>query len=267
MDNDIGKKFGRLTIIGVEEKRDKNKHLFYKCLCDCGKEKIILSTNIKHGHTISCGCYQKERVHDSIKIKESLKERAEAQRKEREVYQKSLIGRKIGRLTILDIFYEPANKIGRYRYKETCKYICDCGTKQTAPLSNIINGHTKSCGCLKIYRHPERDVGLRKLHYRYKFRAKKIYTKEFDIDLEKFKELTSSDCFYCGKKPEDSMKSKSEHSAYSYNGLDRIDSNKGYTTDNVIPCCGMCNRMKLDHTQEEFKKQIIKIYSFWANKL
>ena len=27
-------------------------------------------------------------------------------------------------------------------------------------------------------------------------------------------------------------------------GLDRVDSNKGYTDDNVVPCCGSCNQLK-----------------------
>lgn len=263
MDIDIGKKFGRLTIIGIEEKRDKNKHLFYKCLCDCGKEKIILSTNIKYGKTTSCGCYQKERIRDSIKIKESRKILTEKHRKEREIYQKSLIGKKFGRLTIINVYSE---RKCNGKTKEHCECLCDCGKKVITQLWNVENSKTKSCGCLQIYRHPERDVGLRKLYYRYKFRAKNSYTKEFNIDLEKFKELTSSNCFYCGIEPKDSMKSKSEYSSYSYNGLDRINSNEGYTVDNVVPCCGQCNKMKLNYTQEEFKNKIIKINSFWASK-
>lgn len=40
-------------------------------------------------------------------------------------------------------------------------------------------------------------------------------------------------CHYCG--------SKLNSTGY---GLDRKDSNKGYTKDNVVTCCGMCNRTK-----------------------
>ena len=32
----------------------------WKCQCSCGKEKIILGDNLKRGHTLSCGCYNKE---------------------------------------------------------------------------------------------------------------------------------------------------------------------------------------------------------------
>lgn len=27
-------------------------------------------------------------------------------------------------------------------------------------------------------------------------------------------------------------------------GLDRINNSKGYTIDNIVPCCGNCNKLK-----------------------
>ncbi len=44
-DNLINKKFGRLTVLKIE-KRDKNRHIYLKCKCDCGKEKIVLSIKL-----------------------------------------------------------------------------------------------------------------------------------------------------------------------------------------------------------------------------
>ena len=40
------------------------------------------------------------------------------------------------------------------------------------------------------------------------------------------------------------------------NGIDRINSDKGYTIDNCVPCCAQCNHMKLDYTTEEFLTKI-----------
>ena len=60
-----GMKFGRLTVLQRVEDRisPSGKHnVQYKCLCDCGKEKIILGTNLSRGLTNSCGCLQKERA-------------------------------------------------------------------------------------------------------------------------------------------------------------------------------------------------------------
>lgn len=53
-------KFGRLTVIGRAE--TKNKHTMWRCVCDCGNEIIAEAYNLKCGHTGSCGCVQIERT-------------------------------------------------------------------------------------------------------------------------------------------------------------------------------------------------------------
>jgi hypothetical protein len=53
-----------------------------------------------------------------------------------------LINKQFNKLTILEESYKKNN-----RRFFLCK--CDCGNKTILPLSNIINGYTKSCGCIK----------------------------------------------------------------------------------------------------------------------
>ena len=53
----IGKKFGRLTILDTKIENQKTKCF---CLCECGNKIWTSSSNLKNGHSISCGCYQKE---------------------------------------------------------------------------------------------------------------------------------------------------------------------------------------------------------------
>ena len=56
-----GQRFGRLLVIKrVGSTKDGQKT--YLCRCDCGKEKIIRSGNLRSGRTISCGCASAERV-------------------------------------------------------------------------------------------------------------------------------------------------------------------------------------------------------------
>lgn len=58
-----GQKFGRLTVQfrGETDKRHKNTNPSrFWCLCDCGKTKLVLSSNLKRGITKSCGCLAKE---------------------------------------------------------------------------------------------------------------------------------------------------------------------------------------------------------------
>jgi hypothetical protein len=55
----VGQKFGRLTVI-KEAGKTKTGITKWLCLCDCGKEKVVIGTNIKRGLTTSCGCYSTE---------------------------------------------------------------------------------------------------------------------------------------------------------------------------------------------------------------
>jgi len=56
----IGDKFERLTVIGVETvKREKQRgHTkLYVCVCDCGKTSKVRARELALGVTKSCGCY------------------------------------------------------------------------------------------------------------------------------------------------------------------------------------------------------------------
>lgn len=66
---EIGTKFGRLTVIGIEKRFDKNGNQmhYYNCHCDCGNDKTVYHYNLIKGFTQSCGCLQKERVRTSNK--------------------------------------------------------------------------------------------------------------------------------------------------------------------------------------------------------
>lgn len=55
----LGKKFGNLTVIGEEVKR--NKHTYIKCLCDCGKEHIADKYRLISGETKYCSSCSFER--------------------------------------------------------------------------------------------------------------------------------------------------------------------------------------------------------------
>ena len=59
----ISRRFGRLTVIeygGVRVTPCGAKRHMWRCLCDCGKEKIVEAGHLKNGHTKSCGCLHNE---------------------------------------------------------------------------------------------------------------------------------------------------------------------------------------------------------------
>lgn len=67
-----GQRFGMLTAIEKLAKY-KNGETYYRCLCDCGNEKIVYSGNLSSGHTVSCGHSNHKRT-EFWKVKHPLDE-------------------------------------------------------------------------------------------------------------------------------------------------------------------------------------------------
>jgi hypothetical protein len=58
--NRIGERFGRLKVIAESSTIKGRAH--WKCVCDCGKEKIIAAGALSTGMTSSCGCLGREKT-------------------------------------------------------------------------------------------------------------------------------------------------------------------------------------------------------------
>lgn len=86
----------------------------------------------------------------------------------------------------------------------------------------------------------------------YEYRAKKK-GKIFEMTLEMFKEIVSSNCYICGI----------SHSDGKFIGVDRKDSSLGYISGNIFPCCSYCNYMKREWDYEQFLDLVknITVYS------
>ncbi|NOR27639.1 MAG: AP2 domain-containing protein [Lutibacter sp.] len=54
-----GDKYNRLMIVGEVEQEGRRRVL---CKCDCGVVKEFLLSNLRNGHTKSCGCLNKELI-------------------------------------------------------------------------------------------------------------------------------------------------------------------------------------------------------------
>lgn len=57
--NLAGMVFGRLTAVSIDHLGDRNS-AFWLCRCACGREKVILGSNLTMGRTRSCGCFRDE---------------------------------------------------------------------------------------------------------------------------------------------------------------------------------------------------------------
>lgn len=90
-------------------------------------------------------------------------------------------------------------------------------------------------------------VKIRTPAYRFS-RAKAIVKKRkkysWELTEDEYCQLIALPCTYCGFPTYDATGI----------GLDRIDNTKGYSPDNVLPCCGECNRIRSNfYTVPEMK--------------
>lgn len=61
----IGRRFGRLTVVGFERTHATpcgTKRKMWRCKCECGKETVVAENNLKNGSTKSCGCWKHEKL-------------------------------------------------------------------------------------------------------------------------------------------------------------------------------------------------------------
>lgn len=117
-------RFGRL--IALEEGPRKGNRTTWKCKCDCGAYKNILTTQLTRKRTQSCGCLQKERTRQANQSEDLSRKR-------------------YGRLTVIKRL--PNSSIWECR--------CDCGNIINTTTNHLNSGHTQSCGCLQKERTSE----------------------------------------------------------------------------------------------------------------
>lgn len=164
-------------------------------------------------------------------------------------------GSRIGSLKVLGVAASrhSGNSLMAYSWVQ-----CDCGRKFEVRNSQLRNGqHT----CRRCSRRLSAGMGrVNALLAGYKYAAEKRNLL-WRISVKQFKRLVSSDCFYCGAAPRVMSTSayRAGGNAVLLNGIDRKDSAKGYLTQNVVPCCTTCNRMKWSLSTKEFFDQIRKI--------
>jgi len=189
----------------------------------------------------------------------------------------SFIGYKVGKIEVIK-FKDSIFKIkyNRYDYIFICK--CECGNECEFIYRNLITKQTKKNNSLccneckkkkmigntvniKYETDLEAHVGIVYSNYKSRAKKKKI---DFLINFEDFKKLLLQACHYCGQEPKniriDRTKSKKGLSRECLNGLDRIDSEKGYIHSNIYPCCEDCNKAKRNLSEKQFLQLIKSIY-------
>ncbi len=156
---------------------------------------------------------------------------------------------RFNRVTILELDH----KDKRHRSYYLCR--CDCGTRKVIHGASLVSGNTKSCGCLskeaKASTALPGSLGAMRqvILQNYKRGG---YGREWLLSEDEFYKISQQRCHYCGQSPSQIKQGHGEGHNFIYNGLDRIDSAKEYTINNVVPCCSKCNIAKNNMTTREF---------------
>ena len=169
---------------------------------------------------------------------------------------------KINDLTVINL--DHIDK--RHRRFFLCK--CICGKDKVIQASLITSGNTKSCGCRVVKAGRERvlpnsDAAFTQTYNSYRCHAQERGL-EFLISKKEFREVSQQHCYYCGSDLTNICKSRHKSGDFIHNGIDRIDSNKGYIKENIAACCKMCNIAKKDHTKNDFLMWVKKVYEYNA---
>lgn len=180
------------------------------------------------------------------------------------------IGKKYGMLTVID----EQRKIIHGRSRLFLKCVCDCGTVALKDKCHVLSGYSKSCGCMQVKMRKGLGDRMKKGYGEAAFnetfgqyvKAARMRGYPFELSKEQFKEIITKPCIYCGETLTQEKHKPSRNGTFKYTGIDRYDNTKGYTTDNAVPCCCKCNRMKTNMSVEEFESRLNKIIAhkaFW----
>jgi len=174
---------------------------------------------------------------------------------------KPILGLRFGRLTV----EKEVGRNGRRSIVYECA--CDCGNHVVRVGSTLLCGKSRSCGCTKYSaeaiakrcRALKPGCPERRAYYACRHSAQ-VRHLEFLLTLQNFLEMASADCAYCGSSP--SQVKKTRYETFAANGIDRVDNSTGYTVENCVPCCRVCNFMKRDMSAGDFLTHVQRILSF-----
>ena len=125
-----GQRFERLVVLNQAENiktPNGRSHVAWNCICDCGNKIVVRGDCLRNGHTVSCGCKQKE--NRLLGGKSRILD---------------LVGKKFGKLTVIQ---DTGERSASGDVIWLCQ--CECG-KQTKVIGSNLNRKnygTISCGC------------------------------------------------------------------------------------------------------------------------
>lgn len=177
------------------------------------------------------------------------------------------INKRFGNLTVIDSIYIDQAKGPTFHW--VCK--CDCGkiiNVRNSILEKRVGCHTCSTIIKKRLKNKslENHGGIKRHIYMSYLKRAKEKNLEFSLSFNELIDLLQQNCTYCGAEPistgEGYCKGNKIDGEFKKNTIDRIDSLKGYSKDNVVCACNTCNKAKLNYSEEFFLNWINNVYNY-----
>lgn len=134
---------------------------------------------------------------------------------------------------------------------------CDCGKERIVRTTRFRLGIVTMCAtCAKsagavrgglVRRLPAEILRNREIYGQYLGNARRR-SIDFRLSLDQVVALIRSSCHYCGA------------TGTPTNGIDRRNNNDGYTVENAVSCCSICNYAKRDMSAEQFLLWVQRIH-------
>jgi hypothetical protein len=193
--------------------------------CECGK--LFASERIigRKGVINTCGCRTTRKNKFGIK---------------------NPVGHKFNSLTIESI--DHFDKHGLKHWK--CR--CDCGEITTATLFQLTSDDKSSCGCKRTSWNSDYHGDICRTFWTHIMRSAKARDIEILITREQAWQKFLDQDRKCAYTNLDIYFAKSKKMSEGTASLDRIDSDKGYTLDNIQWVHKWVNIMKVDLKEDEF---------------
>lgn len=111
--------YGKLRVVEYSHTNLKRGDKYWVCKCECGNTHTVKTGNLLMGKVKSCGCLKSGQN------------------------RKNLAGLRYNRFLVLNFSHTDKWRTSHW----SC--VCDCGNIKTISQRALVNGSTKSCGCLK----------------------------------------------------------------------------------------------------------------------
>lgn len=201
-----------------------------------------------------------------------------------------LVGKRFGHLLVI--------KDGRNRNEHGCLMAtvrCDCGKEKTIKRFLLQSQNPpQACRAWCFPTEKQKTYSIRlgasklpgqlaeqRMCFRQYVGNAKRRGHGFSLTFDEFVNTVVKPCHYCGtslgccqkktKRKKSSLHPELLHSegyvGWFYTGLDRINSEQGYTKNNIVPCCWKCNQAKSNSTVSDFIQHAFSIVEHQSEEI